>query len=295
MSCKGSDPPYYISAYGIARKNGFKGTEKEWLNTLTAFYMVQKAGYAGTSEEWLRKLVDPLPEITIGEVITLAGGSMATVNITGTKEKPVLNFSIPRGMGKDDGLPLVGGDMKGPVNMQNHGIYNLPGPVNEGDAVPKKYVEELLIEVIREINEKILKKLSLSGDTMTGDLNMNGNRLYNIMEPTDDKDAVPKDYVETSIKTAVSGVKTKVVNKTLIVSGWSASAPYKQSIAITGLSDELHAKAYPVYPAALADKIAMSAETAKICNCTRSGNVMTFECWKEVPVLAIPIAVEVYV
>ena len=80
MSYNGFNPPYYISAYGLACKKGFKGTLEEWLDSLTAFYMAQQAGFTGTKEEWVEKLVDPVPKFEIGTVITLDGGKEAVEN-----------------------------------------------------------------------------------------------------------------------------------------------------------------------------------------------------------------------
>ena len=136
-------PTYYLTAYGIALKHGFKGTEEEWLISLTAFYLAQKAGFTGTVDEWLKVLNDPVPRFSIGEVKTLEGGSEATVSITGDKENPILNFGIPRGLGMEDALPLVGGKMKGAVDMDSHGIHNLPEPKAEGDAVNQKYADAI--------------------------------------------------------------------------------------------------------------------------------------------------------
>lgn len=136
-------PTYYLTAYGIALKHGFKGTEEEWLISLTAFYLAQQAGFTGTVDEWLKVLNDPVPRFSIGEVKTLEGGSEATVSITGDKEKPILNFGIPRGLGIKDALPLVGGKMKGAVDMDSHGIHNLPEPKAEGDAVNQKYADAI--------------------------------------------------------------------------------------------------------------------------------------------------------
>ena len=93
-----------------------------------------------------------------------------------------------------------------------------------------------------------------------------------------------KDYVATKRRTA-----------TLTASGWSDAAPFTQTITVESLSDEVFARAYPVYPAALSEKLELSEETAKVKNCTRSGNTMTFECWEDKPVKDIPIVVEVYV
>lgn len=45
-----------ISAYGIAVKNGYKGTEEEWLTYLSAYGIACKNGFVGTEEEWLASL-----------------------------------------------------------------------------------------------------------------------------------------------------------------------------------------------------------------------------------------------
>lgn len=41
------------SAYEIARKNGFIGTEEEWLLSLSAYGIALDHGFIGTEEEWL--------------------------------------------------------------------------------------------------------------------------------------------------------------------------------------------------------------------------------------------------
>ena len=137
-------------------------------------------------------------------------------------------------------------------------------------------------QLVAEIN----KKLSKSGDTMTGDLAMAGNKVTGLGAPTEDQDAVNKGYVDT-----------KSVSATLSASGWVAddAAGYIQTIEVTGLTDALKAKAYPAQPATLAEKLALSEETAKVKACSRSGSSMTFECWEEAPTIDIPIIVEVYV
>jgi len=56
------NPPYYLTAYGLAVKRGFTGTLDEWLESLngkTAYEVAVKNGYEGTEEEWLASLVGP--------------------------------------------------------------------------------------------------------------------------------------------------------------------------------------------------------------------------------------------
>lgn len=144
--------------------------------------------------------------------------------------------------------------------------------------------------LLSQINTVLGKKLDKSGGTITGELNMNakinmnGNSVSGLIDPAEDGDAVPKSYADT-----------KPIEKTLLFSGWSDSAPFTQTITVEGLSDEVFARVYPVYPATLAEKLELAEETAKVRNCTRSENTMTFECWEEKPVKDIPIVVEVYV
>lgn len=52
-----NNPPYYISAYSLAVKQGFEGTLEEWLLSLSAYGIALKNGFIGTEEEWLLSLV----------------------------------------------------------------------------------------------------------------------------------------------------------------------------------------------------------------------------------------------
>lgn len=51
-----------LSAYGIAVKNGFEGTEEEWLESLkgtpgkSAYQYAKEGGYTGTEAEFAKKL-----------------------------------------------------------------------------------------------------------------------------------------------------------------------------------------------------------------------------------------------
>ena len=67
-----------LSAYEVAVANGFTGTESEWLASLK--------GETGET-----------PNIQVGNVSTGQPGTNASATMTGTKESPVLNMTIPRG------------------------------------------------------------------------------------------------------------------------------------------------------------------------------------------------------
>lgn len=125
-------------------------------------------------------VIGKTPNLQIGTVTTLAPDEEATVTITGTNVEPILNFGIPQGeqgeqgevgtvtTGGTEGDFEVGGDLTvrygasvgddlsvqgdinnlgsdvsfgDNVNMKNHTISNVGTPVNDGDAVPKSYID----------------------------------------------------------------------------------------------------------------------------------------------------------
>ena len=68
-------------------------------------------------------------------------------------------------------------------------ITNLPEPSDFSDAVTKGYADRFH----EYLNDR---KVSKSGDTMTGPLDMSQQKNTNVGTPTDEKDVVPKEYVD---------------------------------------------------------------------------------------------------
>lgn len=120
---------------------------------------------------------------------------------------------------------------------------------------------------------------------------MEGNLVTGLGAPSDNADAANKSYVDT----ALNGVKTVSVSATLTVAGWTGSAPYVQSVTITGLTDAKKAMAYPVYGSDTPANIALKEACGMVSFASRSGSVMTFTCLEDKPTVDIPITVEVYV
>lgn len=139
--------------------------------------------------------------------------------------------------------------------------------------------------------------LAASGGEVTGDIVVNGtidmraHRITSLADPVSVDDAVHKDYVDT----ALNGVKTVSVSATLTVAGWTGSAPYVQSVTITGMTDAKKAMAYPVYGSDTPTNIALKEACGMVSFASRSGSVLTFTCLEDKPTVDIPIAVEVYV
>ena len=133
--------------------------------------------------------------------------------------------------------------------------------------------------------------LATSGGTMTGDIAMSGNKVTGLGTPSGNADAANKSYVDT----ALNGAKTVSVSATLTVAGWTGSAPYVQSVTITGLTDAKKAMAYPVYGSDTATNLALKEACGMVSFASRSGSVLTFTCLEDKPTVDIPITVEVYV
>lgn len=62
---KNDTPWYFLSAYALAVKHGYAGTETEWLEAikgLSAYEVALENGFEGTEEKWLASLVGPQGE-----------------------------------------------------------------------------------------------------------------------------------------------------------------------------------------------------------------------------------------
>ena len=120
---------------------------------------------------------------------------------------------------------------------------------------------------------------------------MSGNKVTELGAPSDNADAANKGYVDT----ALNGAKTVFVSATLTVAWWTGSAPYVQSVTITGLTDAKKAMAYPVYGSDTPANIALKEACGMVSFASRSDSGLTFTCLEAKPTVDIPITVEVYV
>ena len=142
-----------------------------------------------------------------------------------------------------------------------------------------------------ELEAEDVGALPSVGGLMTGNIVMNSHQIKVLGAPTDSADAATKGYVDT----ALSNAKTIAKTATLTAAGWSASAPYTQSVTVSGLTDTKRAMAYPVYGSNTAINLALKEACGMVSFASRSGSVLTFTCLEDKPTVAIPITVEVYV
>lgn len=142
-----------------------------------------------------------------------------------------------------------------------------------------------------ELGAENVGALPSVGGLMTGNIVMNSHQIKVLGAPTDSADAATKGYVDT----ALSNAKTVAKTATLTAAGWSASAPYTQSVTVSGLTDTKRAMAYPVYGSNTATNLALKEACGMVSFASRSGSTLTFTCLDDKPTVNIPITVEVYV
>ncbi len=142
-----------------------------------------------------------------------------------------------------------------------------------------------------ELEAENVGALPSAGGLMTGTIVMNSHQIKALGAPTDSADAATKGFVDT----ALSNAKTIAKTATLTAAGWSASAPYTQSVTVSGLTDTKRAMAYPVYGSNTATNLALKEACGMVSFASRSGSTLTFTCLEDKPTVAIPITVEVYV
>ena len=87
-----------------------------------------------------------------------------------------------------------------PLDIDNHKMENLPDPVDEKDAVNKKYIDEVV--------ENLTLKQGLVRENggfnlVDSYINMNFNNIRNVGLPVNESDATPKNYVDKEIADVV--------------------------------------------------------------------------------------------
>ena len=147
--------------------------------------------------------------------------------------------------------------------------------------------------LLTQITEVINRKLDKSGGKMTGNIDMNGQRITNLTEPVGDQEAATKKYAESYAKSYADSL-TFTRNVTLAAANWGGEeAPYTQSIEVEGITVEDNPHYGPVYSADQETRIAQKEAFAMVDDLDTTDGIVTFTCFEDKPEVDIPVLLEV--
>lgn len=245
------------------------------------------------------------------ETLTMSGAS-ADAKATGDAIREVKGIA-------ESALPLGGGTMTGSITMGFHRIIDLSAPLDDNDAVRKAYVDNQLkkytiadgavttekiadgavtsdkiadgavhfekigpgVAKLDDIYAETEKLLPLSGGRMTGLLNMGGNNIRGVGEPSMNSDAANKFYVDS---------KRLSDTVTLSASGWSSGV---QDVTVSGIlaTDMPHWGV--VYSSTASTREAEKEAFALVDVLETADGKFTFRCFGDVPTVDLTIQWEV--
>ena len=105
-----------------------------------------------------------------------------------------------------------------PLDIDNHKMENLPKPLEDGDAVNKKYVDEIVEDLT--LKQGLIRENG-GFNLVDSYINMSFNNIRNVGLPIHGADAVPRSFVDEEIKTVMKRVENqfKELNQLVSVCG----------------------------------------------------------------------------
>ena len=105
-----------------------------------------------------------------------------------------------------------------PLDIDNHKMENLPKPLEDGDAVNKKYVDGVVEDLT--LKQGLIRENG-GFNLVDSYINMNFNNIRNVGLPNHEADAVPRSFVDEEIKTVMKRVdiQFKELNQLVSVCG----------------------------------------------------------------------------
>ena len=101
--------------------------------------------------------------------------------------------------------------METQLDMNHNSITNLKDPAFGGEAATKTYVDSSISSVVSSTAGSIATRLSLSGGTMTGPLDMGTKSISNLPTPKTPSEATSKQYVDRQLNLKVGNVVADMI------------------------------------------------------------------------------------
>ena len=97
-----------------------------------------------------------------------------------------------------------------PLDIDNQKVENLPDPVDEKDAVNKKYIDDAFKELT--LKQGLVRENG-GFNLVDSYINMNFNNIRNVGLPQHNEDAVPRSFLEDMIKAVEEKMEKKMEKK----------------------------------------------------------------------------------
>lgn len=213
---RGSKPFWYLSAYALAVKHGYTGTEEEWLDELAGPQGVQgprgPQGAAGPQgpqgeagprgEQGLRGATGPQGSpgaaAGFGQVTAAVDGTSGTPNVEVEESGPDtaknfhFSFTGLKGQKGDQGASFT--------RLEKTAGTSGPGTVDTYTAYNSEGTEAGTIQVYNGADGSGMGDFKADGTVpMTGNLQMGGHRVTGVAAPEQDADGTPKKYVDDAL------------------------------------------------------------------------------------------------
>ena len=123
-----------------------------------------------------------------------------------------------------------------PLNIDNQKMENLREPLEDGDAVNKKYVDGIVEDLT--LKQGLVRENG-GFNLVDSYINMNFNNIRNVGNPQNNADAVPKSFVDTIINSLKESTDKKILD-TLTSLGKMLSSGLKKRTHIISASASFH-------------------------------------------------------
>ena len=102
-----------------------------------------------------------------------------------------------------------------PLDIDNHKMENLPDPVDDKDAVNKKYIDGIVENLT--LKQGLIRENG-GFNLVDSYINMNFHNIRNVGLPKDESDAVPRRFVDEMVKTTLGQVQNQFKQLNQLVS-----------------------------------------------------------------------------